>query len=270
MAIELLASSQGALYGVLVWGQGQYGADVYTLPRSLTLRDNSFEVRRDRWELALADGARSEGGEIKDRRVAVEGNIYQGTRAATRALLDRIRYEASRPNLRLRMDSGRFIYLAGLESFSEDPEALWDWQACRLRLQWQCDDPFWYAEQTRSVTYSLSGNTVLSLDGLAGGRECVRGNHPVITLSPFSGESVPYFRLKNLSDEGAQFAYADPGLVGGQPVTINCVDGTVTRGGENTVRYFEGDFIRLITGPNRLEYIGPAATLTIQWRPRWL
>lgn len=269
--VEILAGSSGGVYGAGVFGMSLYGSgSTLQLPPGLTLKDNSFETKIDRQDLLFADGRVSTGEEIEERKLVVEGYVDADSRAEHLALMNSLRYQCSLPGQRLRINAGHYINLARLRSFDDEAETGFDRALSKVKIEWQVDDPFWYAEteETRTVTLSGDGTFTIDLSALA---PCYRGQHPRITISSPVFLPVATFQLTNVTDAGLTCRYGDPYLGFGNSATIDSVNGTVIRSDdENTIRYFEGEFLRLIPGVNSFAYVGPACDLTVTWRHRWL
>lgn len=262
------------IYGTTPWGTGVWGSGDILLPDALLLTNNNQDIKADTWSLLFADGSASAGDEVKGRQAVLEGTFGALDRAAFRQLCDELRYTCSQPNLKLQLvPGGGYLNLGRLLGVDEDPERLMDWTVAKCRITWQCDDPFWYAEQMQTVTFNLTGNTTLTVEAgrNVGLPECWRGVHPLITVVSPGFLTVNTFTLRNVTDGGLQLRYSDPQLKNGKSATIDCIAGTATRDdGTNTLRYMEGEFLRLLTKRNTLEYEGTSCTLTISWRPRWL
>lgn len=239
----------------------------------MLLRDNNQDHKVETWSLSFADGARSVGTEVKDRRAILEGNFMANSRAEFRAYVDQLRYACSLPDQKLQIeDDGPILNVSRLISIDEDPENFFDWSVAKIRIQWQCDDPFWYSLTRQTRSFSPTANTTLTIDAGTGAglKQCLQGQHPTITITSPASSSVPTFQLANSSDNGLQLRYLDPYLKNGAVSIIDCVNGTVTRDGDNAIQYFEGEFLRLLTASNTIAYTGPACTIEFAWNHRWL
>lgn len=268
---KLLGS--GSRWGSTVLGAGTCGGD-YELPACLVLSDNNVDTKTETWSLSFSDGSFSAGDEIKDRKATLTGTFGQMTRSAFRTLCDELRYECSKPGLRLQLVAGGpYLNLSHMVSFDEDPEQLFDWSVAKIRVSWQCDDPFWYAITPEVRTFALSGSGSFRINaGLSAGlKGCNRGVFPLIQVTSPAFLPVPSFTLQNVSDDGLQLRYSDPYIKNGNSAFIDCARGVSYRDdGANSVRFLEGEFLRLLTKTNNFVYDGPACTLTFTWVPRWL
>jgi hypothetical protein len=272
--VQLIQPGSGTwAWGVSgVWGTGAWGdiSDlVYTFPDGLSLKDNSFETRLDKQKLTFAHGRFTTGGEVDDRGPIVEGTIEVEARSDLRQLLNDMRVQCQMAK-RLRIDTGSFLNLAKLYRFQDEPEKGFDWTVSRLRIEWQCDDPFWHSEAETTVTRTVSGDGTFTVD-LTGMAKCVQGQHPRIKITSPIYLPVTTLQLTNTTDASLTMRYGDPNLGFGNSATIDCASGTCARSdGENTLRYFQGEWLRLVDGLNTFAYVGPACTIDFTWRHRWL
>jgi len=271
MPTELVAPGSG-VWGEGSWGTGVWGGGgdvVYTFPSGIALKENTFEQRIEKSKRIFSDGRMSFGEEVDDRDAVLEGLVDADTRLELLALLDDMRYRCQGPNQRLRINSGHFLNVAKLSKFEDEPERGFDRTVSRLRIVWQCDDPFWYSESLQSQSVSMAGNGTFTID-LSALPKCLRGQHPLITVTAPVYLPLPTFTLANTTDGGLQFRYADPLLTLGKSALIDCAAGTVVRDGASSIRYFDGEFLRLVPGVNTFTYTGTACTLLFSWRHRWL
>ena len=272
MAIQLY-TARGAVCGQFVSGEmlcGQAG-DQYTLPPTMTLEAEDFDVRVDTDDRALADGSAAWGGQVKARKVTVSGYVGDGSLDpdATRALLRDLRRAAIRQDQHLVLDPDdeACLRLRLLESCDTKWEDGWGRSLASVRLTWLLADPFWYAVDSSSHTETLTGDGTFTVDT---GTLATWWMAPTITIEAPAGESVPSVSLVNETDDGIGLVYSDPGLQDGADATIDCGAGTATRAGSSTIRYLSGRPLRLLPGVNVLAYEGAACTLTITWTERWI
>ena len=273
MSVNLISAGSG--WGTFIWGQDFWQDAIYELDPGLTLQSNPVDSKIDTRNILFNDGTISAGNEIQGRKIIVAGTVISDNRTAHRALMDLTRFECSRQGLKLSQDSETcYVNLAALVSLTEDAITGYDRAVSTVRITWQADDPFWYASASQSVTTSVTGTQTFPVDGLAGGQMCTRGNSPVITVTAPPGGSVSGFTLANLSDGGLIMSYSDTSLVNGASVVIDCYNGTINRvSGLTTTpsaRFFDGEFLRLLTQINQIQYVGPPATVNFTWQPRWL
>ena len=275
MGVELL--SGGAAWGEFRWGEPW--EKLYMLDEGLTLTNNPIDIKLDTRDILFNDGAKSACDHLKARHLTVSGAVICDSRAECRALCDEIRYQCSLPNLRLRLDGApEWTYITSLVSITEEPVLGLNREDFHITITFQQDNPFWYSETMQTYSVAMAGNGIITVNGLTGGKLCQRGNSPVITVtSPAAGSLAAGFTLCNLTDGALQFSYTDPYLKNGAVAVIDnmlgainrqvTVDGaTVTTAG---TRYFQGEFMRLLTQSNQIQYTGGPANVTFDWRPRW-
>lgn len=272
MAIQLY-TARGAVCGHFLSGEmlcGQAG-DQYTLPPTLTLESDDFDLRVDTEERSLSDGSAAWGGQVRARKVSVSGYVGDGSLSptATRDLLRSIRRAASRQDQHLVLDPDdeSCLRLRLLEACDSKWEDGWGRSLASVRLTWLLADPFWYSTSPSSQTEALEGNGTLEVDT---GDRATWWMAPVITVTAPASAAVTSVRLVNETDDGIGLVYSDPGLEYGASATIDCGTGTVTRAGSSTIRYLSGRPLRLLPGQNVLAYEGAACTLTITWTERWI
>lgn len=246
----------------------------YQLPASLVYQDDNFDGKIEKFNVAFSDGERTEGDEIKARQVTVSGLVYSNDRYQNSYQMDDLKFWASKPNLRIYPEGfGQwFLRATRLASFDHKWVERMNKEISRVTITWQIDYPYKQADDYAQHLEFVYGSEVQTVDfgveANPSGHLCTRGQSPIITVT--ATDPVPSFTLKNLSDQGLQFRYSDPNLKDGAAAIINCLEGTVKLDTTPSERYFEGEFLRLVNGYNNLQYIGPAATISVLWRPRWL
>ena len=129
-----------------------------------------------------------------------------------------------------------------------------------------CNDPFFYkdsltTETAWAVTASPDTNSYFN-----------EGNIDVgpgieITANADLGSGI---ELKNQSDGDVLFTYEDTAFTAAKVLTVDCLNGTVDLDGTNTLRFFSGQFLRLLAGMNTFEYTGGDCSIVFTHRDRWL
>lgn len=76
--------------------------------------------------------------------------------------------------------------------------------------------------------------------------------------------------MVNASDGNVLFSYTDSNFTSGKKLTVDCKEGTVDLDGTNTIRFFSGQFLKLIAGTNTLKFTGDKCQITVKHRDRWL
>lgn len=244
--------------------------DVYTLPESLLLKDNDFSIRHESVNVAFADGAALFGREVQTRDVQISGKVWTPTREAHRTLMDQIAARCTIPDQRLQIEDGYWMPLKKLKDFRASWTPLRDRSFSEVQIVFAASDPYWYAEDEVTATYTPTGNTILTPNPASGDWPARQWVSPVITITAPGAGSVPSVRLQNLSDGGLQLQYADLNLRNGAVVVIDCANGTVTRNGTDSIQFLDGEFIRLLAQANQISYTGAACTISFKWRPRWV
>lgn len=262
----------GALCGQFLSGTTVCGAsgDQYDLPDTMVLQDDDVDFRSEEAARAWRDGSIMYGEEWEARDIVLSGSIWQGhsaTLGGTQALIRTIKQRAARLDQRLEVDSGSYINVSRLRRMDVRPVTLTGRTVLDCRLVWRAADPFWYADTVQDDIQVLTGDDQWTVD--TGALTTVR-LYPVITIEAPASASVSSVTLRNVTTGSQQFVYADPGLANGAVAVIDSGAGTVTRAGGNTIRYYSGSWLQLEPGINEIEYEGPAATVTITWRERWI
>jgi hypothetical protein len=111
----------------------------------------------------------------------------------------------------------------------------------------------------------LAGDHTVSISN--GGDSLVK---PVITIDADQGVDIPTLTITNTTDGSISFEYTDSSFLSGSSLEIDCDAGTVKRDGGDTVENFTGNFLRLLTGSNSIDYEGAACTLTFTFRKKYL
>lgn len=250
------------------------GLDDFCLPEGLVLQDNDFSIRHESIPLAYTDGAKLFGDEVQARDVEIAGKLFTETRAGHNAFMAALAARCRVPDQKLYRDPGGTWYMPirKLKDMRSRYQRGWDRCFTDVQIVWASEDPYWYSESLVAVEFEPTGNAVFTVDPTAQTPAARAWVSPVITITaPVSG-SVSSVRLQNLTDGGLQLLYADLQLRNGASAVIDCHNGTVTRGGTNTIQYLAAgsEFIRLLDRPNQVQYTGSACTISFTWRPREL
>jgi phage-related protein len=139
-----------------------------------------------------------------------------------------------------------------------------EWRTAQIDLDFVCEDPFWQDVETYTEATSLSSGAYTSFYN-PGSVE----SFPTIIISTI-GSNISLTSLKNVSDNGQLFTYADLAFTDVGTLVIDGINGTVTRDSTNTVRFLTGSFVKIVSGINTLQYFGDAAQVSITYRPRYL
>lgn len=267
MAIEI-GTTEGALSGFCTSGEVICGAasDYYELPETLVFVDDSAEARFREEDRLLSHGSHVNGNAVEARDIEIVGKVLSDDEATQRTLLRTIAQKCARENVKLRYSSGFYINVARLRGIERKHRVMTGKKLTEVRLRFRATDPCWYGPSQQHVQ-SLAGNGTLTVTVDS---SVFPDAVPVIQIQAPSVGSVGTLTLKNTSDGDRSCTYADTALRDGASVTLDSRDATATRGSTNTVRFFEGRWLRLVAGANVLSYTGGACTITITWQPRWL
>lgn len=264
-----IGTTDGALCGTVICGTTLCGAasDMYELPQTLAFLGAKARTRYRSDDRLLADGAAVDGFAIAARDVVVSGMLLSATATAQEALLAEIANEAATQNQRFRVGVNRYINISRLKALDAEAQPMTGRTLHDVQITWEASDPYWYDPVPTNSQALMTGDGTMTVTVAS---DIHREIHPVILLESEVGYSVPSVRLTNQSDSNRWCLYEDTNLREGASAVIDCRDGTVTRGGTNSVRFFSGTFLRLLPGANVIAYEGARALITIQWIPRWL
>lgn len=167
-------------------------------------------------------------------------------------------------DLKLYKDSDRYINVESMNLRSH--EHLTNYERSRGELELFCPDPFWYDEdETTEPTWTVTSSPDTEAVFNTGNVDVF----PVIEITAGADLSGG-IELKNETDGNALFTYIDSSFTSGKVLTVDCVDGTVDLDGTNTVRFFEGQFLRLLAGSNSLQYTDGNCSIVVKHRDRWI
>jgi phage-related protein len=132
-------------------------------------------------------------------------------------------------------------------------------------IKFRLECPFW-KDATEDVDDNiLTGDDTVSISN--DGDYIVK---PVITVDADQSVDIPSFTITNTTDGSMSFTYTDSNFLSGSCVEIDCAQSLITRDGGDSSEYFTGNFLRLLTGTNSIDYEGAACTLTFTFRKVYL
>lgn len=254
------------------WDESTEVVNSYVLPDTLTYRDNSMEVMTRLAQAAFRPGGAELFTRMEARQIELEGDIFRDTSGDLDTLERAIKKQVLLPHLKLKLDSDRYINLAGLRSFK------WVWRKvsgrrfATVRIVWDAADPFWYSWSRTTDTETIvpvSGEYTWTVTPSA--TLATWPMFPEIQVQTAVGQDLTTgFSLINETDEDLTFEYLDPGHEEGADATFNSEAATADLDGTNSLRYFSGEFLRLLPGANSLKYAGTGqCTIRTRWRERW-
>lgn len=237
----------------------------YTVPQADFIGGFRSTVKRNMQNLAFAHGARDLGDhKLDSRRIRIRSIIVGADAAAYQAAWDAFMKAMAKPNQTFAYKTGRYIKVDSIDVRSHS-FIIGDLKA-KAEIELFCGDPFWYdddltTESTWTVTSSPDTETFTN----SGNIEVF----PIIEITA-NADLGTGIELENQTDDNALFTYIDSNFTSGKKLTIDCSNGTVELDGVNTIRFFAGEFLRLLAGTNTLEYTGGDCSIVIKHRDRWL
>jgi hypothetical protein len=214
--------------------------------RRSTLKDRAFQ-----------DGVvDTSDGKLKNNVLTLNGALYGASFVLQQLIIRTI--AASWNDFKLyRSASGSYDYYYNIKkvlSMEENWIEGQDYDAANYELKLLVTDPYVYKHTATSDTITVDSSPKTdTVSNDANGAPV----YPVITVT--ADTTISSLTVENLSDvpegasDGLQFTYLDPNFVNTDELIIDCQNGTVEREGTNTIRYFSGNFIRLLTGNNSIK-----------------
>lgn len=268
MAIEI-GTTEGALCGAVTCGEfvcGEEG-DFYELPDTLVFRNDSYKTRFREDDRLLSHGSHINGFAFEGRDVVVEGSVVSVDEATQRTLLRTIMQKSGRQDIKFRYDSTFYKTIARLKDADIVHEVLTGKVLTDLKLVWRAKDPFWYSSSYVQHVETVTGDDTFTVTV---DESVFPDVSPTIQIAAPSVGSVGTLTLENTSDDESRILqYADTSLRDGASVTLDCRTAEASRGGTDTIRFVDGNWIRLLPGDNVISYTGGACTITITHQPRW-
>ncbi|MCX5657843.1 MAG: phage tail family protein [Candidatus Omnitrophica bacterium] len=240
------------------------GSDIYNLPASFCLTDLSFNKRINIGGKAYMDGGVNKGdGMFAVRYFQLEGSLWGESDSAYDTKFDELILKLSQEDFYLR-DGNWQILINHAHAVDHSPDPGLRKRNTEISFKMVALNPFWYYRTITTITEECSETP----------HDFVINNinsyliYPVITITANINNSS--FSLKNKTDGNALFSYEDIGFLEDDELIIDCQEGTVEREGTDSIRYFDGQFLKLLAGNNELEYTGVAVTLKFEWYRRKL
>ena len=132
-----------------------------------------------------------------------------------------------------------------------------------LEAEFLCENPFWQSCNVVTDARTLSSGDYAAVYN-PGNVEC----SPVVTFQGLG--ATPQILFKNTTDGSQLFTYTDLSATLNSTIVVDGVEGTVTRSGQNALRFFTGSFLKLLPGVNTLYYEGARTYYSLQARPQYL
>lgn len=238
-----------------------------SLDDSFVVRELALESPESLQSAALQHGGLDNSeGYYEPRRVSVVGVVYGDTPQEFQTKITSLSSFLRRPNLKLYPEYpfDRFLKLKRLAGSSQRFASGLDWRVAQVTFEFVCEDPFWHDLDTEINTFTNTASGTYVSFSNPGSIE----SFPVVTLVGLSQTDL--FALKNVSDNDSQFVYADLALTSGTTLTVDAVEGTVSRDNVNTLRFLTGSFPRVKSGANTFYYAGNTIDIHFAYVPRYL
>ena len=250
---------------------------VFTVPNTITYRDNSFEFSNKFVQSAFRPGALPTTSLLERRPITIEGEVFMDTRADLEELERQFKRAAIRPHLKLGLDDEKYINLSALKDFSWIYRQKSGRTFAFVKVTWEAGYPFWYRWERQEAVITTdptdfgdeyNGFTVTVDEDLA-----TWPIYPWISFVAAGSTIEADWSLTNGTDSDANFTYGND-VTSGNTVIVHCEAGTVGGSGGQGIQHFSGQFIRLLPGANALVFAagvgGLEFDITFQWRERWL
>jgi len=240
------------------------GGDSWELPNNFHLTDAGFEKRMELTERAFSDGGINKGDDMIDiRSLKLEGELLANSDGE---------YDSKWNELILKMTQVEFyledgswqILIAGAKRIDQTFDKSLRKRLGQIEIELVASDPFWEHKDLSTKEESCPAppeEFVVTNDGSYVA-------YPVITIT--ANANNPNMTLKNITDNNAIFSYIDSGFLITKVLVVDCKKGTVKLDGTNTIRYFAGQFLRLLPGNNTIRYEGANATVKFEFYRRKL
>lgn len=222
-------------------------------------------IKRNIVSIAFAHGGRDIGDQkLAPRTLRVKSVITGSDAADYQTKWDSFMAAMAKPNQTFAYKAGRYINVDSIDVRSH-AFIIGDLAAI-AEFDLYCADPFWYADsETTESTWTVTSSPDTDSYTNTGNVEVF----PTIEITA-SADLGSGIELKNQTDDNTLFTYTDSSFTSGKKLTVNCKLGTVNLDGTNTIRFFEGQFLRLLVGANTLEYTGGNCAIVLKHRDRWL
>lgn len=216
-------------------------------------------------ELAYAHGGvDGADGKVKGRAIRLRGIIHGDTIAEYECQRRDLFAMLAKDDLQLSTVTTKYLKVKRAVAISDTAIAGRYLTAAELEIRFLLENPFWvYASQVidtqtiASSPYQWQVNNDKNIEVA-----------PILEIT--ASASCTDVTVKNITDNNRSFDYDDTSFTSGVVVTADCEEGTVDRDATNTIRFFDGRFLRLLPGPNTLEYTGGNCTFKTKFYKREL
>jgi hypothetical protein len=237
-------------------------SNVYNFPDTFWIDSDPVRVQKKIANHAYAPGGKNTGdGFPIARPITISGTLQGDTTAA---------FEAKKRAFVQACLKGGYLtkYTDEVSRRIEIYYPQFDWGEEQAQKMQQVDvtfvaiNTFWEDSSLTTTTDVVAGNDTLTIANSGGDYEV----KPLIQIDADQGANVPAILFRNDSYGGIEFEYNNSSFVIGETVQIDCATGIITRNGGEEPDFFDGAFLRLITGNNTIQYEGNACTIYFKFR----
>lgn len=237
----------------------------YYLPKTFEVRSEPIAKKSATLEVAYVHGAMDVAdGMFGKRIIEISGKIWASNDADFTTKWDAIAEHLAKENFRIQ-SMGRQINIKRIEDISKDYPSTLPYPYGEVSFRLLATDPFWYSKDEKEKSIIITPSPYEFTWGIGGKIEV----YPIIFIRNY--ESNTDFTLRNITDSNREFRITNASALEGTTITIDCVEGTVTRDGSDIITSFSKMFLRLLGGrENRFKYTGANCKIVMQYREAWL
>lgn len=224
--------------------------NIYTFNNTFDIKGLPFRMRINKKDIAFSHGSKVTGdNKVEARLVILEGQVYGNTTSEYEIAMANLQKALYKQDQILYYDDDKYINVKSLDRFTHHTiKGAFNYVA-EVEIQLFCEDPFFYEFLQRKHFEFLTESP----------KQFEITNPSNIEVFPIIGMTTRVtnssFSLRNIT-AGLSFSYQDSGFVEGQTLIFDCQAGEINRGDLNTIRYFNGSFLPLLSGANTFEYVG--------------
>lgn len=238
--------------------------DTWNLPDNFHLVDAGFQRRMELIAKAFADGGVDRGDDMIDiRSLMLEGQLFAETDSQYDNKWNELILNLNQKDFHL--EDGDWRILIGRARMIDQifPRGLRK-RLGEIEIEFVALDPFWYHKDL-SAKGEDCPTPPTQFVVINTGSYAV---YPIIKIT--ANVNNPNMSVKNITDGDILFSYEDVGFTIDKKLVVDCKKGTVELEETNTIRYFDGQFLRLLPGNNTIEYDGADAHVSFEWYKRKL
>jgi hypothetical protein len=240
------------------------GSDIYQLPDQFYLTDTGFSKNSSLLKLAGSDGGYNKGDKtVNSRTLRLSGSLWDKTDPAFQTKWNALFQKLSQEDFYLRRGNWQILISQADNIESQFDSGLYD-RFGELNIDLIAANPLWEYITSSSGSATCDTSPKQFTINNTGNYK----TYPVITITATENNSS--VQLKNITDDDLLFTYSDIWFTSGKSLIIDCQEGTVELASIDTIRYFEGQFLKLLPGNNIFEYTGDKVTISMSWKNRKL